>query len=196
MTDAIRKNLFDPFFTTKGSRGMGLGMSVVYGIVTRHEGKIDVVSALGKGTTFTLEFPKSTQPIAVAGGDGSAMPAVLRKGRILVIDDEPEVAAVVKDVLTASGHTVDAAFSAADGIQLATVSAYDAVFTDLGMPDMSGWEVAERLHEIHPDLPVALVTGWGTSLDEDEARRRGIRTVVHKPFEIDEITRVASEILS
>jgi PAS domain S-box-containing protein len=196
MTEAIRKNLFDPFFTTKGTRGMGLGMSVVYGIVTRHEGKIDVVTELGKGTTFTLEFPKSKQPIAVAGGDGASLPAVVRKGRILVIDDEPEVASVVKDVLTAGGHTVDAAFSAADGIQLATVSAYDAVFTDLGMPDMSGWEVAERLHAIYPDLPVALVTGWGTSLDEDEARRRGIRAVVHKPFEIDEITRTASEILS
>jgi PAS domain S-box-containing protein len=195
MTEAIQKNLFDPFFTTKGSRGMGLGMSVVYGIVTRHEGKIDVSSALGKGTTFTLEFPKSNQPIAVAGGDGAAMPTTLRKGRILVIDDEPEVAAVVKDVLTASGHTVDAAFSAADGIQLASVSTYDAVFTDLGMPDMSGWEVAARIHELHPDLPVALVTGWGTSLDEDDARRRGIRAVVHKPFEIDEITRAASEIL-
>jgi CheY-like chemotaxis protein len=174
---------------------VGLGMSVVYGIVTRHEGKIDVASALGKGTTFTLDFPKSTQPIPVLGGDGAAMPAVLRKGRILVIDDEPEVAAVVKDVLTAGGHTVDSAFSAADGIRLATVSAYDAVFTDLGMPDMSGWEVAARLHELYPDLPVALVTGWGTSLDEEDARRRGIRAVVHKPFEIDEITRTASEIL-
>jgi signal transduction histidine kinase len=83
MTDVVRQNIFDPFFTTKGTRGMGLGMSVVYGIVTRHGGRIDVDSAVGKGTTFTIEF-KATQRrhLAAAGADGAALPQILKPGRI------------------------------------------------------------------------------------------------------------------
>ncbi len=196
MTEEIRRQLFDPFFTTKGTRGMGLGLSVVYGIVTRHEGRIDVQTALGKGTTFTLEFPVAEVVPDVVGGDGAALPQLLRPGRILVIDDEPEVGDVVRDVLTAEGHSVDTANSGGDGIQLATVSPYDMVFTDLGMPDMSGWEVAERLGQIRPGIPVALVTGWGMSLDVAEARKKGVAAVVHKPFDINDLVRTATEILA
>ena len=196
MTEEIRRQLFDPFFTTKGTRGMGLGLSVVYGIVTRHEGRIDVQTALGKGTTFVLEFPVATVLPAVVGGDGAVLPQLLRPGKILVIDDEPEVGDVVRDVLVAEGHLVDTANSGSDGIQLAMVSTYDMVFTDLGMPDMSGWEVAERLGKICPGLPVALVTGWGMSLDVAEARKKGVAAIVHKPFDINDLIRTATEILA
>ena len=89
---------------------MGLGMSVVYGIVTRHEGKIEVQTALGRGTTFVIDFPVApVRSVPVAGGDGAALPQLIRPGRILVVDDEPEVAAVVRDVLATEGHAVYAA---------------------------------------------------------------------------------------
>ena len=197
MTENIRQHLFDPFFTTKGARGMGLGMSVVYGIVTRHEGKIEIQTALGEGTTFTLEFPVSQERhVPVAGSDGAALPQLLRPGRILVVDDEPDVAEVVKDVLTTAGHAVDTALSGTVALQMMELSSYDIVFTDLGMPDMSGWEVAEKINEFRPGVPVALVTGWGTSLDEADAKRRGVVAVVHKPFEIDELLRIAHSLLA
>ena len=197
MTEEIRTHLFDPFFTTKGARGMGLGMSVVYGIVTRHEGKIEVMTSLGKGTTFVLDFPVAlVKHIPVAGSDGAALPQLLRPGRILVVDDEPEVAAVVKDVLVGAGHTVDTALCGRDALQMLEVSPYDVVFTDLGMPDMSGWEVAERIGDTKSGIQVALVTGWGTSLDEADARRRGVEAVVHRPFEIDELVKIAHRLLS
>jgi nitrogen-specific signal transduction histidine kinase/CheY-like chemotaxis protein len=197
MTDEIRAHLFDPFFTTKGTRGMGLGMSVVYGIVTRHEGKVEVLTSLGKGTTFVLDFPAAPErSVPVGGGDGAALPQLLRPGRILVVDDEPEVAAVVKDVLVGAGHTVDTAISGRDALQMIEVTPYDLVFTDLGMPDMSGWEVAEKINESKTGIQVALVTGWGTSLDESDAKRRGVEAVVHKPFEIDELVRIAHRLLS
>ncbi len=196
MTEAIRRQLFDPFFTTKGSRGMGLGMSVAYGIVTRHEGRIDVSTEIGKGTVFTLDFPAAREPLHVAGGDGAALPMLLRPGRILVIDDEPEVAAVVRDVLVAEGHTVDTATSGSHGVELADVSDYDLVFTDLGMPDMSGWEVADKIRRSRPRTPIVMITGWGMSVDDGEARRRGVATVVHKPFDIAELVRTATEMLS
>jgi CheY-like chemotaxis protein len=176
---------------------MGLGMSVVYGIVTRHGGKIDVETALGKGTTFVLEFPVSRErTVAAAGGDGAAMPQLLRPGRILVVDDEPDVAAVVKDVLMTAGHNVDTAMSGVVALQMIELTAYDLVFTDLGMPDMSGWDVAEKINASQPGLTVALVTGWGTSLDEADAARRGVSAVVHKPFEIDELLAIAHRLLS
>jgi PAS domain S-box-containing protein len=197
MTEKIRQNIFDPFFTTKGARGMGLGMSVVYGIVTRHGGKIEVDTALGRGTTFTLEFPRTHERhVPVAGGDGAALPALLRPGRILVVDDEPDVAAVVKDVLATAGHEVDTAISGVDALKMIELTAYDIVFTDLGMPDMSGWEVAEKISEERPGLAVVLVTGWGTSLDQADAARRGVTTIVQKPFEIDELLKVAHGLLS
>ncbi len=197
MTDKVRQNIFDPFFTTKGTRGMGLGMSVVYGIVTRHGGKIDVDTALGKGTTFTLEFPIAHERhVPAAGSDGASLPQFLRPGRILVVDDEPDVAAVVKDVLTTAGHQVDTAISGAEALRMVELTAYDLVFTDLGMPDMSGWEVAEKINDAKPGLAVALVTGWGTSLDEADASRRGVSAVVHKPFEIDELLKIAHCLLS
>jgi PAS domain S-box-containing protein len=197
MTDKIRQNIFDPFFTTKGARGMGLGMSVVYGIVTRHGGKIDVETALGKGTTFTLEFPLTLERhVPAAGSDGAALPQLLRPGRILVVDDEPDVAAVVKDVLATAGHEVDTAISGTDALKMIELTAYDIVFTDLGMPDMSGWEVAEKINDQWPGLAVVLVTGWGTSLDAADAAKRGVTTIVQKPFEIDELLKVAHGLLS
>ncbi len=196
MTEDTRRHLFDPFFTTKGSRGNGLGLSVVYGIVTRHGGRIDVATALGTGTTFLLEFPSVRGAVVALGAEGAVMPQTLiRTGRILVIDDEFEIAEVVRDVLTGDGHTVETALTGSDGVRLAASTTYDLVFTDLGMPDMTGWEVADRIKAGHPDLPVVLVTGWGASLDGSEVKRRGISAVVHKPFEIDEILRTAARVL-
>jgi CheY-like chemotaxis protein len=197
MTEKIRQNIFDPFFTTKGARGMGLGMSVVYGIVTRHGGKIDVDTALGRGTTFFLEFPTTRErTLPVTGTDGASLPQLVRPGRILVVDDEPDVAAVVKDVLATAGHEVDTAISGTEALKMLELTAYDLVFTDLGMPDMSGWEVAEKINQDRPGLAVVLVTGWGTSLDEADVSKRGITAVVQKPFEIDELLKIAHGVLS
>jgi PAS domain S-box-containing protein len=196
MSDSVRSHVFDPFFTTKGNRGTGLGLSLVYGIVTRHEGRIDIVTELGEGTTFLLAFPVAGEGVVVVGGDGAAQPSLVRLGRILVIDDEPEVAHVVQDILAAEGHTVDVALSGREGVALVESNAYDLVFTDLGMPDMSGWDVAERLSSLRPELPVALVTGWGTTLDEEDARDRGVVAVVQKPFEIVDLVQATAHILA
>jgi len=196
MTEETRRHLFDPFFTTKGSRGNGLGLSVVYGIVTRHGGRIDVATALGEGTTFQMRFAAAAGLAVESEADQAALaPMLLPPGRILVIDDEAEIAEVLKDALSAEGHAVATAFSGGDGIRLAAEDDYDLVFTDLGMPDMTGWEVAERIKADRPDLPVVLVTGWGASLDQDEVERRGISAILHKPFEINELLRTAAAVL-
>jgi PAS domain S-box-containing protein len=196
MSEQVRKRLFDPFFSTKGTGGMGLGLAMVYGIVTRHEGTIEVETERGKGTRFVLEFPVCHESEASAGESVVAADEPGCSARILVIDDEPEIADVLKDVLVAHGHQVMVALSGRKGVELAERETLDLVFTDLGMPDMTGWEVAARIGACRPELPVALVTGWASSLDENEVLRKGIAAVVHKPFEIDEVARATREILT
>lgn len=196
MTESTRQQLFDPFFTTKGPRGTGLGMSMAYGIVTRHEGTIEVRTAPGEGTTFMIDFPRA----GAVSGTGEEKSANWEHGvhpsRILVIDDEPEIAAVLREVLMLQGHAVETALSALEGVKQATTKPFDLVFTDLGMPEMSGWEVAAAIRAKKPNLPVALVTGWAASIEEAEIQRRGIAALVHKPFEIVEVHRASSELLA
>jgi PAS domain S-box-containing protein len=196
MTEEIRRHLFDPFFTTKGQAGTGLGMSVAYGIVMRHEGTIDVSSELGRGTRFTLAFPAFEGEMKVIGGDGAAMPQLVRPGRILVIDDEQPIAELLDDALSAEGHAVEIATSGRQGVKMAAGASYDMILTDLGMPDLSGWDVAERIREGTPDVPVVLVTGWGTTISQEEVRRSGVAAVVHKPFEIRELLETATVVLA
>jgi len=196
MTEEVQRQIFDPFFTTKGSRGMGLGMSVVYGILTRHGVEIDVATAVNHGTTFTLRFEVTDQALQPAGGDGASLPHLVRPGRILVIDDEAEIVEIVKDVLSAEGHEVATALNGHAGLSTAGSGGFDVVFTDLGMPDMTGWEVAERVRQLSPQSAVVLVTGWGATLDQDEVRRHGVEAVLNKPFEIDELVRVAASLLT
>ncbi len=195
MTSEIRRHLFDPFFSTKGHSGTGLGLSVVYGIVTRHGGTIDVDTAPGRGTTFRLVFPSADVPLVASDETPPDPPVEVEPGRILVIDDEPSIAELLQEALSGDGHWVETALSGTDGARMACMSAYDLVFTDLGMPDLSGWEVASRILEHKPELPIVLVTGWGANLDEEEVRTRGIAAVVHKPFEIDELLRTAVQLL-
>jgi len=196
MTEEIRRHLFDPFFTTKGQAGTGLGMSVAYGIVTRHDGTIEVTSERGRGTRFNLAFPVFDGELQVAVGDGAVMPRLLRPGRILVIDDEQPIAELLGDALSGEGHAVEIAISGRQGVKMALGSVWDMVMTDLGMPDLSGWDVAARIRERSPDVPVVLVTGWGTTISPDEVRRSGVAAVVHKPFEIRELLETATTVLA
>jgi CheY-like chemotaxis protein len=196
MTEEIRRHLFDPFYTTKGQGGTGLGMSVAYGIITRHGGTIEVSSTIGRGTAFTLEFPRceATEAAHIDAAEAEEQP--VRRSRILVIDDEQAIAQLLEDALTAEGHVVTVAGSGTEGVELAELSRYDLVLTDLGMPDMSGWEVARRIRSRFPETPVVLVTGWGMTVSQEEVDRAGIAAVVHKPFEITDMLATTREVLA
>jgi PAS domain S-box-containing protein len=159
MTEEVRRRIFEPFFTTKGLHGTGLGLSVVYGIVERHGGQIAVESALGKGTTFLLRLPTiETAPIEPGPSTGGARPSPCT---LLLIDDETAVRQVVGDLLRTAGHTVFEADSGPAGLRLFQAHAVDCVLTDLGMPEMTGWEVARVVKASRPHVPVILLTGWG-----------------------------------
>jgi GAF domain-containing protein/FixJ family two-component response regulator len=193
MTEDVRQRIFDPFFTTKGERGTGLGLSVVYGIVSRHNAEIDVQSAPGAGSTFILRFPPAPEGLAEAVTRPA--PRATRPARILVIDDEKEIAQVLADLLTRDGHQVVVATSGEAGLERATQEPFDLVITDLGMPGVSGWEVARLVKQLRPGTPVAMVTGWGDRIDPVEAQSRGVDTVIPKPFKRDLVREAVGAVL-
>lgn len=203
--------IFEPFFTTKGERGTGLGLSMVFGIVEHHQGTIQVQSEPGQGTTFYLSLPAvadeafnpspSPSPSSAASQAGSPSDAntaansapspVAASGpssrpprRILVVDDEPALVRMAALLLEREGHATATAQSGEEAIRLIEAEpTFDVVVTDLGMgAGMSGWDLAEAVRERWPSVRVVLATGWGAQIDPQEARSRGVHTVVAKPY--------------
>ncbi len=191
MSDEVRRRIFDPFFTTKGERGTGLGLSVVYGIVTRHGGELEVESQPGHGSTFTLRLPLGGE-VADAPAETAAPPPVTRPLHALVVDDEADVADVLADLLTRDGHTVVVCTDGEEALGRLQQEAFDLVITDLGMPKLSGWEVARAVKQRRPGTPVAMVTGWADRIDPGEALLRGVELIVSKPFQRDDLREIVA----
>ena len=194
MTEEVRQRVFDPFFTTKGERGSGLGLSVAYGIVARHGGEIDVRSRVGEGATFTLRLPAERE--VAERPKKVPPPSPARKGKVLVIDDEPELREVLGEFLAGQGHTVTACADGEAGLSRLLEERFDLVITDLGMPGLSGWEVVKRAKECRPGTPVVLLTGWADQIDPDEARARGADFLMAKPFMPEDIQAVLAQALA
>lgn len=191
----IQDKIFDPFFTTKGPQSTGLGLSVSYGTINRHRGTITAESVEGEGTAFILTFPTTEKAIEGDVRKEKIIPIrkEQEKARILVIDDEEGVRELLRDILTDASHEVEVARDGGEGIMLFREKEFDLVFTDLGMPVMSGWEVAEKVKSINEKVPVALITGWNVSLEESEKNDKGINLVIQKPFRMEQILNLVRE---
>jgi signal transduction histidine kinase/CheY-like chemotaxis protein len=184
MSEEVRQRALDPFFTTKGPKSTGLGLSVTYGIIQRHNGKLEIDSTPGRGTTVRITLP-AAETLAHAPAQSAAASALPVQLRVLLVDDEPEVRSALADMIGAAGHT---AFQAAGGKEaLAWLDAgqpVDLVLTDLGMPGMTGADVARAVRGRWPHLRVGLMTGW----DETEKLVGETSTIVDfviaKPFKL------------
>jgi len=194
MPEAVRRRIFDPFFTTKGERGTGLGLSVVYGIVTRHGGRIEVASRLGHGATFTVRLPLSdpTAPPPMEPSSADVFPA---RARVLVVDDEAEIRDVLTTLFTHWGHEVVTCEDGDSAIARFESESFDLVVTDLGMPGISGWTVARAVKARHPQTPVVMVTGWREQINETEAVADGVDYLLSKPFRRAELRTVVAKAL-
>ena len=111
----------------------------------------------------------------------------------MVIEDEEEVRNLLADILIESGHHVETASDGSQGIELFKEKDFDMVFTDLGMPGMSGWQVAETVKRINSKIPVAVITGWNVEMEKSEMRERGVNLIAHKPFEVNQILDLVQE---
>jgi len=188
----IQGKIFDPFFTTKGVQSTGLGMSASYGIIARHRGTITVESVEGKGTTFTIKLPQNEAAIKEIK-EVEILPEQKRRATILVVEDEEDVRELLKDILTDGGHEVEFTPDGEKGIELFRQKRFDLVFTDLGMPGMSGWQVAENIKKICQETPVALITGWEVKQKDSELKASGVDLVVKKPFRVNEVLQLVQE---
>jgi signal transduction histidine kinase/HAMP domain-containing protein len=190
MSEEVRHRALDPFFTTKGPKSTGLGLSVTYGIVQRHNGRLEIESAPGRGTTVTITLPAMGTTMSARAPAASPALATPSHLRVLIVDDEPEVRSALADMLGIAGHT---AFQAAGGREaLAWLEAgqpVDLVLTDMGMPGMMGSEVARAIRGRWPHLKIGLMTGW----DETEGLVADATSIVDftlaKPFELKTLTR-------
>jgi PAS domain S-box-containing protein len=190
---STQDRIFDPFFTTKGVQSTGLGMSVSYGIINRHRGTIKVSSIEGAGTTFTVTLPLS-EKVTKDVERVALQQKKQKKASILVIEDENEVRKLLTDILLSGGeHEVESVSDGSQGIELFKRKSSDIVFTDLGMPGMSGWEVAEAVKSINKKVPVIIITGWSVDLQESEMKGRGVDLIAYKPFEVNQVLELVQE---
>jgi signal transduction histidine kinase/CheY-like chemotaxis protein len=183
--------VFDPFFTTKAGKGTGLGLSVAYGIVTRHRGAVTVSSAPQAGSEFVLRFPAIEAAHPSHADPSPAAPVVAL--RVLVVDDEEPVVTVLAEALRAIGLNVTAAIGGRQGLDRFVELKPEIVFTDLGMPDLNGWDLAAAIKARRPETQVVLVTGWGTQIEPGMARSRGVDYIMPKPFALDDVERLVAQ---
>jgi PAS domain S-box-containing protein len=188
MPEAVRQRIFDPFFTTKGVAGTGLGLSVSYGLMTKHRGEITVRSREGEGTTFVLTFPATA-----AGGRRGTAPLTTsppRRGRVLLIEDGSNLREAMAEGLVQAGHQVEVVAGGREGIERFRAEMFDVVLTDLGMPEVTGLDVAGAVKGTDPSAYVILCTGWGTVPGADAPlRERGVDALLAKPFLMDDVNR-------
>jgi PAS domain S-box-containing protein len=192
----ILDRIFEPYFTTKSlGEGTGLGLAVVQGIVASHDGTIRVESEPGKGSVFQVFFPAIHEDTL---SDSQHM-RVMRRGNelILFVDDEPDIANVVKKKMEGAGYRVVSATSPVDALDLfrRRPDDFDVVVTDFNMPGMTGKELALELLKIRPDLPIVLCTGLEEIITPEAARSLGIREYVLKPFRIHELASTIRRVL-
>ncbi|MGD0230358.1 MAG: ATP-binding protein [Syntrophorhabdales bacterium] len=193
----VKDKIFDPFFTTKGvGEGTGLGLSVVMGIVKQLGGYITVESQPGKGSAFTVYFPKIAGE-ALPDTKGAETALLTGSERILFVDDEEVLVEMGEAILAELGYEVTSRMSSKDALALVEQdpSRFDLVITDQTMPDMTGVELARRILAIRHDMPLILCTGFSHLVDADKAKVAGIKAFAMKPVTKREIARTIRKVL-
>jgi len=199
MSPEVRSRIFDPFFTTKGKSGTGMGLAVSFGIIRRHEGSIEVESEDGQGTTFHITLPPAFG-IKALSSQSEVHHGLAARGtdvvRVLVVDDEPTVRELLIETLEAEGCEVVDAEDGQQALDLYNSSErqFDAIFTDIGMKEMNGWELISAIREKCGEIPLAIISGWGDAISADKQREMKTDWVVPKPFDISRIAEIAREI--
>src|ERR1700752_3218444 len=200
MTPEVKQRLFDPCFTTKGTAGTGMGLAVSFGIIRRHEGWIEVDSEPGRGTTFKISLPKVTlegaNEVENTGSNQAITSTADDKVRVMVVDDETHVREVLIEALEAEGCEVVSAESGEIALALYDQhnGNFDALFTDIGMPSMNGWELVTEIRKRSEKIPIAIISGWADAISLQTRNAVKADWVVAKPFDIDRISKIAHEI--
>ncbi len=198
MDAATRLRIFEPFFTTKPpGKGTGLGLSVAHGIMQSHDGAIIAHSEPGKGTRFELYFPRASEAVAALVTTEKASPASEGRGQhILYIDDDEAQVFMLKRMLERWGYRVSAYLEQREALAALLAGAhFELVITDFTMPGMSGLEIARAIRDARPGLPVIVVSGYITDELRTEAAAAGVRELIAKPHEVEELRDVVQRLI-
>jgi two-component system NtrC family sensor kinase len=183
--------IFEPFFTTKQvGQGTGLGLSQVFGFAKQSGGEVVVASEVGKGTVFTLYLPRTAGGSKSSRMPGEDAPPIDGRGMsVLMVEDNAEVGSYATDALAELGYTTKLVGNATHALEELTIGAdrFDAVFTDIVMPGMTGIELAQEIRRRHADLPVVLTSGYSHVLSENGSY--GFE-LLQKPYSIEQLSRV------
>jgi signal transduction histidine kinase len=179
--ESVRHRLFEPFFTTKGERGNGLGLSVTFGIVKRHGGEIEVESQSGRGTTFLVRLPAVSDRPAAAKETSATVAGPRRCLRILVVEDEESIRRFLHAGLSGLGHKPKVTANAREALAAFAEEPFDVVLTDLGLPEISGEQVAYEVRKRSPATPVVLLTGWADQLQAERTSLECVSRILGKP---------------
>ncbi len=195
MDDSIKRKIFDPFFTTKGKgRGTGLGLASAYGIIKNHNGIIDVRSRKGKGTTFDIYLPTTTEQVKKKESIKGEL--VKGSGSILLVDDEEIIIDVGKMILERIGYDVYTASNGREAIEtVLSNNDIDLVILDVIMPGLGGGEVFDRIKKIRPGLKVLLSSGYSVDGEATEILNRGCAGFIQKPFDMKSLSVKIKEII-
>jgi len=190
MTAEVKQRCLEPFFTTKGDGGTGLGLSMVFGVIKRHEGNLSIDSAPGKGTTIVIRLP-------VCDDVTAAMPEVERRPsrrlNVLVVDDELPCRVVLSRYLTSDGHEVVTVGNGAEAVRSFQQQKFDVVVTDQGMSGMNGVQLARFIRQVRPRQPIILATGF--SFDDGQVPP-GINKVIRKPISPERLRAALAEVIA
>jgi len=181
--DALPR-LFDPFYSATERGDTGLVLSIAYGLMHRLGGSISASNRARGGSMFTLRFPLAAAPQhREARHEGTR-----RQSRVLLIDDEIDNLEVLQELLELEGHRVDAAASGRAALEhFRRGERYDLVLCDVGMPQMSGWQVVREIRRIAPSTRVWLLTGWANEISEHDPRLGDVQGVLGKPLDLEQL---------
>ena len=194
MSESVRQRCLEPFFSTKGELGTGLGLSMVYGIVERHRGKLEIESAAGQGTTFIIRLPLAEN--SPASGPTIAAEAKPKSAlKVLIVDDEPSVLEVVSSYLRCDGHAVATATSGREALEKFRRNRFDLVVLDRVMPEMSGDQTARFIKQLNQDIPVIMLTGFGALIEVTGSQPQAVDVVLSKPVTIDALRKTIGKLL-
>ena len=204
MNEATLARIFEPFYTSKEvGKGTGMGLAVIYGIVTGHNGFIKVTSNPGQGSSFAVYLPvlqEKTPAAADSPHDASEQHLPLFSGiqRILIVDDEPLLVKINQRLLEKLGYAITATTDSTDALEIfrAHPEQFDLLITDQTMPNLSGSELAKEVMKIKPSLPIIMCTGHSETVSKEEALSMGIKKYVFKPIQGDELTSSVWELLN
>lgn len=197
MDDKTLTHIFEPYFTTKAKgKGTGLGLSVVHGIVKSYQGHITVHSQPDKGTSFLVYLPRITETLSSINAICSeTIPTGTE--RVLLVDDDEIISTMMQQILQDLGYQVSAYNNSLEALASITSDpmAFDLLITDMTMPNLTGYELAQKVLAIRSNLPIILCTGFSELASKEQAQALGIRAYLMKPVSLQELTRTVRKVL-